>query len=61
MSGYLIAQIKLAEREHTDREQREDEYANGYCNCCGSDCGLDEDGNACGYCVKGKKLLEKEK
>ena len=50
--------IERVEQERTDRVQREGEYASGYCSCCGSDVGLDEDGLACGYCQAGRELLK---
>ena len=65
MSSYLQASIQQAEQDHLDakneRIERAGEYADGYCSCCGSDDGLDEDGFACGYCAEGRLLLEKEK
>ena len=60
MMSYLL-DIERAEREYTERERREGEYANGYCSCCGSNDGLDEDGNACGHCAEGINLLEELK
>ena len=59
MSKHLLAQIELAEREYTERERREGEYASGYCSCCGSDCGLDGD-EPCGYCAKGIARLKEK-
>ena len=60
MSKHLLHSIEFAEREYTERECGEGEYASGFCSCCGSDDGLDEDGNACGYCQEGIKLLKEK-
>lgn len=40
------------------RIERMGEYASGFCSCCGSNNGLDEDGNPCGYCPEGIRLLK---
>ena len=61
MSKHLLYSIEQAEHDYTDarneRIERAGEYASGFCSCCGSDCGLDDD-EPCGYCVKGIRLLE---
>lgn len=60
--NYLL-DTERVEREHTERlvrRERMGEYASGYCACCGSDVGLDEDEEPCGHCQAGKDLLEEE-
>ena len=52
-----IRDSDIARRERTDRAG---EYASGECDCCGSNEGLDEEGNACGFCEEGIRLLEEE-
>jgi hypothetical protein len=47
-----------SDRARNERIERAGEYASGFCSCCGSDDGLDEDGNPCGWCAEGIRQLE---
>jgi hypothetical protein len=54
----MLLEIERTEREHLEEKyKRRGEYASGYCSACGSDEGLD-DGEPCGHCAEGIKLLE---
>lgn len=55
--GYLTqAYINIRDSDETRFDVRENGYPEGYCVCCGSDEGLNEEGIPCGYCKKGIEL-----